>query len=343
MQHKITRKQDLLRANGTLSESGYAVAPILNYDRDAVKAGKLRIKEWDYYLISNSEFAVALTIADNSYMGMDSISLIDFKKPWQHTKSPIRLFPMGRTNMPSSSEDGDTEHYCKNHFLSFKRSSGRRFLRFHMDNFYDSKTISGEISLEDHKGDSMVIATPFADDPLAFYYNQKINCMKARGYITLGDKSYIFHPDDSFGTLDWGRGVWTYRNTWYWGSASGLVDGIPFGFNIGCGFGDTSQATENMVFYNHKAHKLSHIAFNIPTINGKDSYLEPWFFTSNDERFKMIFQPLIDRAAKTNLGILCSDQHQVFGHFTGRVILDDGTVLNIKNFPGFAEKVFNKW
>ena len=39
------------------------------------KAGKLRIKEWDYYCVNNGHFALALTIADNSYMGLDSISL----------------------------------------------------------------------------------------------------------------------------------------------------------------------------------------------------------------------------------------------------------------------------
>ncbi len=46
--------------------------------------------------------------------------------------------------------------------------------------------------------------------------------------------------------------------------ASGLVDGVPFGWNIGYGFGDTSAATENMLFYNGKAHKLHSVQFHIP-------------------------------------------------------------------------------
>lgn len=48
-------------------------------------------------------------------------------------------------------------------------------------------------------------------------------------------RSYQFDPEDSFAVLDWGRGVWTYHNTWYWGSASYHVDGVPFGWNIGYG------------------------------------------------------------------------------------------------------------
>lgn len=32
------------------------------------------MKEWDYYYVGNDHFGVALTIADNSYMELDSIS-----------------------------------------------------------------------------------------------------------------------------------------------------------------------------------------------------------------------------------------------------------------------------
>ena len=116
---------------------------------------------------------MALTIADNSYMGLDSISFIDFRKPWQHTKSPMRLFPMGHTHMPETSETGYTETMCKNHFLSFRKEKDRRFLKFHMDHFYDHKTLDGEITLEDHSGDSMVIAMPFCGRPPGLLRNQK--------------------------------------------------------------------------------------------------------------------------------------------------------------------------
>ena len=185
----------------------------------------------------------------------------------------------------------------------------------------------------------MVFASPFKLDKKAFYYNQKINCMPASGIVRCGGDEYAFSPEDSFGTLDWGRGVWTYKNTWYWGSASGLLNQVPIGFNIGYGFGDTSAATENVLFYNGTAHKLDEVTFHIP----KNDYLKPWVFSSNDKRFEMDFVPIIDRSAKTSLGVLSSNQHQVFGRFSGRVILDSGKELSIKALTGFAEKVINKW
>ena len=74
MQHEITAAQPLLDEKGNLREAGYCKKLLPIYRRRDIKAGALRIKEWDYYLVNNGHFAVALTIADNGYMGLDSIS-----------------------------------------------------------------------------------------------------------------------------------------------------------------------------------------------------------------------------------------------------------------------------
>ena len=107
-------------------------------------------------------------------------------------------------------------------------------------------------------------------------FNQKINCMRASGYFLFDGKRYEFNPTADFGTLDWGRGVWTYDNTWYWGSGNADINGNSFGFNIGYGFGNTSAATENVIFYNGKVHKLDDVTFHIP----ETGYMAPWTFTS---------------------------------------------------------------
>ncbi|MBR0131196.1 MAG: DUF2804 family protein, partial [Firmicutes bacterium] len=89
MQHEIKNRHALLDEKGQLTEPGYATSLILDYDRNAIKANKMRIKEWDYYLVTCDDFAVALTIDDNSYMGLDSISLLDFRTGMQITTSPM--------------------------------------------------------------------------------------------------------------------------------------------------------------------------------------------------------------------------------------------------------------
>ena len=364
MQYEIKTRHALLDEKGRLVEPGYTKGLLMDYDRSAIKANGLRIKEWDYYLICCRDFGVALTVADNSYMGLDSVSLLDFRTGWQQTTSPMAFMTLGKRNLPASSSNGDVIGSGRHHKIEFLHRGDHRLLRFSMDNFKDGKPISGEIRLENPDQESMVIVTPFAEKETAFYYNQKINCMPASGHVSFDGKLYVFHEGESFGTLDWGRGVWTYKNTWYWGSGSGLADGVPFGFNIGYGFGDTSAASENMLFYDGKAHKLSQVTFHIPmkpkkfttrggccgtggiqvdTSDLVEDYLSPWTFTSDDGRFEMDFQPIMDRAALTDAKLISSDQHQVFGLFSGRAVLDDGQIIEIKDFLGFAEKVYNKW
>ena len=345
-QNEITKTIPLLDTQGNLTEPGWARHPWMVYDRQAVKAPRIRRKEWDYYLVAGEHFGLALTVSDNGYVGLDSISWLNFDERTETTKTPLRVMPLGRTGMPLSSEEGTVAIAGKDYGIAFHhtKQDGKpaRQLIFTMEKFLDGKTLEGSINLTDAPEESMNICTPFSE-PGQFYLNQKINCMRATGSVTLGDETFVFQPENSFGLLDWGRGVWPNRCTWYWSSASGLLDGVPFGFNLGYGFGEAHKATENAIIYNGKLHKLSHVKFHIPGKPGWEDWLSPWRFTDDAGRLDLDFVPILDRAAKIDVKAVSSDQHQVFGRFTGKLVLDDGTVLPVQDLLGFAEKVINRW
>jgi len=339
-QYQIIESADLLNEEGTLKQAGWAKDLLLRYNRRKIKASKFRIKEWDYYCILRESYGAAFTIADNGYLGFVSVTLFNFKESKGITKTTMTLFPLGSFNMFPTSKEGDIVFQNKAISLKLLRRQKQRIISVDIPSFTKKDSLSGSIILHQLPSlESMVIATSFPESKHTFYYNQKINCLPAEGKLSLGEQKFLFQPEDSFGVLDWGRGVWTYTNTWYWGSASGIVENESFGFNIGYGFGDTSRATENMLFYKGKAHKLEEVEFHIPP----DNYLKPWAFTSSDSRFEMTFQPIIDRHSNTNLLILQSNQHQVFGHFSGKAILDNGQEIRVRNLLGFAEKVYNRW
>lgn len=343
MQNIITKPTKLLNEKGELIQKGYSTSLILDYNRNDIKASIFRIKEWDYYLIYDGNYAIALTIADNSYLGLISASIIDFNKPKDITTSKMTILPLGRTNLPKTSKIGDTKYKNSNLDFQFLNDGKSRKLIAKYAKYYEDKDLEVNIELFEEPQDSMVIATPFASDPKAFYYDQKIVGMKAKGYFKLGDFKYDLDPS-SQGILDWGRGVWTYENTWYWSAACGYVNNEPFGFNLGYGFGDTSKATENVIFYKGKAHKINNVHFIIPKDKkGKEQYTDTWAFVSDDGRFEMYFEPIINRSSYSSVYIISSDQNQVFGKFTGFALLDNLTKIEVKDFIGFAEKVTNKW
>ncbi|RJX69192.1 DUF2804 domain-containing protein [Tsuneonella suprasediminis] len=339
MQHQM-EAGDLLDAHGRLIERGWARSEVRRYDRSAIAASGWRIKEWDYYCIADDDHALALTVADNGYLGFLGLSWMDLRAGTAESHGAVRAFPFGRMRLPPSADAGDIVQQQGDISIAFHHEPGGRRLTFSAPGFADGKGLSGEVWLDQPADDRMVIATPFADAPKAFYYNQKINCMPATGQVVLGGEQIAFSPDSAFAVLDWGRGVWTWDNTWYWGSASGLHEGRRFGFNIGHGFGDTSAASENMLFLDGRAHKLGEVTFHLP-----DGPLDAanWRFTSADGRFEMEFAPVVDRSSRAALGPILSDQHQVFGRYAGRAVLDDGTALDISGLTGFAERVHNRW
>ena len=293
-------------------------------------------------LYGNNFYGIALTIADNSYMGIGSVSVLDFRDGFWKTKSTLTLFPNGKTNLPETSKIGDCHFKSGKLEISFFNDGEKRRLVCKMKDFLKGKDFNCDVSLVDESTDSLVIATPFIKKK-HFYYNQKINCLKADGKATLGEKVYNFKTDDSFGVLDWGRGVWTYNNTWYWASMSGKIGDKTLGFNLGYGFGDTKSATENMIFYDGEAYKTEQVTFRIPTdAKGKDIYMNEWLFTSSDKKVELKFKPILDRCDNTNLLVIKSLQHQVFGRFSGTLICGEKTIV-IKNMLGFAEKVKNCW
>lgn len=334
----------LLDSSGKLVQAGYALSAVKKYDRDAIKASPLRIKEWDYYAVTDGEYFLALTIADIGYISMASASIVDCPGGKYKTSSAIGFMPLGRTGFPSSYEQGDVFLRVGKRRFSFVNDGTARRLKCEFPGFKDGKTLSADITLTCPQRDNMVIATPFDGDDRAFYYNAKLNCLTASGYFELGGKRHNFDPAVSLGVLDWGRGVWTYRNTWYWSSLSCYVDNVRFGFNLGYGFGNTSAASENMLFYDGKAHKLDKVTFNIPSApQGGENYSGEWTITDNEKRLRLTFIPEVDRYDGINLGVLKTDQHQVFGCFYGKAVLDDGTVVELSGQRGFAEKVYNKW
>lgn len=339
---RLMGKGELLDANGHLVERGWAASEVRRYERAAIGVAPddTAIKEWDYYAILSPDFGLALTVADNGHMGFLGVSWMDFQTR-SFVNGGVGLpAPHGAMDLPPSADAGDIVHAHPKLEIAFRFAPGGRVLTFDAPDFDKGAGISGEIVLAQPPMDRMVIATPFAEQATAFYYNQKINCMPASGHVVYAGKRYAFEPTSAFAVLDWGRGVWTYDNTWYWGSASGLVDGKPFGFNIGYGFGDTSAASENILFFDGKAHKLTELEFHLPD-GAHDS--GPWRFTSSDGRFEMTFEPIVDRHADFAMGPVSSRQHQVFGKFSGVAVLDDGTRLEVRDLIGFAEEVENHW
>lgn len=336
MQKEINKPTILLDEKGYLREPGWAKQLFWEYNREKISPENLiRIKEWDYYLLANENYAVSFSIAFVGRGSQITTTFMNFNKGVHFQKSSLSIedinLPLNEID-PVNIKTIDSKGSCIQHGKKTK-------IKICMNEFYEDKNLIIDAELDSPEIEKMVIATPFNEGKELFFYNMKHNCMRVTGNMILGSDVYDFTPDKTFAVRDWGRGLWPHNTHWYWGSASGNLKGKDFGFNLGYGFGNLSAATENMIFYKGKAHKFDQIVFKIPT----DSYLNQWTIESNDERFMMTFNPVLDRNTAAFEDGYGTEQHQVFGKYSGKAVLDDGSIIKVNNFFGFAEDVVFQW
>lgn len=332
MEHRFMQPGPVLDEKGH-PVSGWASSGLLQYRRKAIRAPFYRIKEWDWYQVSNDHLALQFTYGHASYAGQAGVMLFDFKKGEQiFVKDIILPLPFGSLHLEESAEeDGVLEYDKKDMKLRFEKRGDVRYLLCRCEG------LEAEVTLERKNPNSLVLNVPFDEYPTAFYYNQKISCMTAKGRCVANGVEYVF-DEDAWGLLDWGRGVWPFHNEWYWSSATGRLSDEVFGFNLGCGFGNTSAATENCLFYKGNIHKLGPVRFELGA-----AYSDPWRLRDGAGRLDITLAPTYDRETAIKLLWVDNNTHQMFGTFSGRAVLDDGTELEVKDITGFAEHAVNNW
>ena len=341
-------KTPLLAEDGTvLVKGGWARHCLFEYNREYSKPNK-RKKEWDFYQISNGKYMLQISFANISIAGYGSICLVDIEKG-ETVTAPMALFVGGNDKyvLPACSDQPSVVDFVvgKGHF-KFITEETKRTLSVQMEN--KGVPITAEFEMDMMPGlEGITTVLPFKDYPTRYFMTTKMVCMPCGGVLTIGEKKYEFSKEDTFCSLDWGRVNTPYKLVWYWGSGSTYVtdkDGNkhPFGFEITWGIGDESNATETCIFYDGKVHKIGSV--DVKTVPKPDKYMEPWEFISEDNRFNLTMTPFYDHHSDLNIiNLLRMHSHQVHGKWNGNVVLDDGTVVEIKDMYAFCEYVENKW
>lgn len=346
MQREINSSGPLLDSSGSLNHVGWSRAQLLDCNMELASFyphlfrpfQRFRLKRWDYYAIFTPQRFFSATIADLGYAGNIFVYTLDFGTHELHEESLVIPLAKG-ISLPRNSTDGNSYFEDGRARLFFQSKRDNRHISVSWLGFHDGRGIQADIRLScPPEHESMTIIIPIGRK--RFYYNRKINCLPAEGYLHYGDIREELDPQESLGSLDWGRGVWAYRSFWNWASASGtLSDGRTIGLNLGSGFGDTSAATEDCLILNGRINKLGKVRF----LYDPKHYTKAWRFEDSEGRLALNFQPFTERVARTNLGLIFSEAHQVFGRYAGNVITDEGERLQIEGLTGFAEEHHARW
>ena len=334
MNHEITCKTELLTANGELNAIGYAKKMNFIYNRVCARNIPFKLKEWNFYQFQSGHYVIQFTMGHLSYVGQVAITLLDLNtgEKWSYsTMKPLFV--------PDLDLNPENQSFCeykgKHCHLIYRITPSQRVIEFVGRN-KQYKNIDIIFSIEnDIHNEKLVIATPF-EKPTQFYLNYKENYYKVTGVARFDDKEVIF--ENATGLLDWGRGIWPYSHEWYWGNLTSDIDGVPFGFNIGWGFGDTSNATENIYFYNKKGYKLDQVIAEWD----QNDLMKTQHIRDTEGKFDCTFTPLYNNHTENKFVVVDTACDQVYGYFTGSIETEDGR-KEFKNVLAFLEHAVNKW
>jgi hypothetical protein len=342
-QRELDRASPLLDAQGNLVQVGWARQPLLDCNLEDARfyalrlLQRFRIKRWDYYGLTTATRFYAFTLADLGYAGQVFAYVVDFESGKFHEETLTLPLARGIT-LPRNSDEGTSAFQGSQARLVFQAEPEARRISVEWPGFGDAGLAAEIVFHLSPEHESMVIVIPIAGK--RFYYNRKVNCLPAEGWIEYAGERTELRPTEHLGNLDWGRGVWKYNSFWVWASGSGfLPDERRVGLNMGFGFGDTSAATENALFLDGRIHKFGQVDF---TYDPGD-FMQPWRMVSADGRVNLEFVPFLGRVATTNLVIITSEVHQMFGRYYGTLRADDGEVIRLEGLTGFAEEHHARW
>jgi len=298
-----------------------------------------RKKKWNFWIVLNEEISISMVIANIDYTGMANVTLMDLRNKTVLSDNVV-LVPKGAgMDMPEEVEK-DVKLIKKYLKLSFTQEENGIRLRVDCPGGQNGK-LRADIMLSKPPGhETLNVVIPWNDTD-EFYFMSKQNTLAATGKVQHGDREYVFGPEDSFGVLDFGRGMWPSDFIWNWASFNHRQDGELIGINMGSKWTDGTGYNENGLCLNGRLYKISEdLIFEYDT---KD-FMKPWRIrTGITDDLDLVLTPTFDKTGgKSSEGSKTGGTHQCFGHFNGRVRAGD-RIVQIKNAFGWAEQVIGGW
>ena len=221
-----------------------------------------------------------------------------------------RHFLKNHRVLPEASENLQNSNFsCEEMRLSFIRHNDKRKILLCAPEleFLDARfTLIQPDDLE-----SLCTMRSWKDTRTAFLFDRKLNCMKASGILRLGDETVSISEDENaFASLNIIRGRLPRKTSDRWLTCCLSIDDHTLGIDIVPG-GESTLVYDGM---------LQRIA-SVKEETGKE-------FRSSDGRLDLSFS--IIPSSET-----VSDMQ--FGYCTGKVILDEGTVIDIRDVPAVME------
>lgn len=295
-----------------------------------------RKKRWNYWAVTSETHLFSVTVSNIDYAGLVFVYVADFANDMFNEMTQI--VPLGRgCNLPDT-VNADVVFARDGLRVDMLQTDNSLDLAVDIANF-EGLPLTAKFTITTppaHESLNMVV--PWDDK--TFQFTSKQNTLPTVGTVKFGDETIRFSGEQSFACLDYGRGIWPRNCVWNWGSASGRQNGRSLGLNLGGQWTDGTGMTENGICVNGKLTKISE---DLHWQYDKSNFMTPWRITAPSGSIDLTFTPFMERVAASNLWLVKSEVHQMFGRYHGTVKTAEGEIIPVENLIGWAEDHIAKW
>jgi hypothetical protein len=277
-------------------------------------------------------------VANLDYLGVVFVYFLDFETQ-RFIETSVSV-PLGRGCDLPETVDGDIRFGSDGLKVSFLTTAeGGTRIRVRAPRF-GGEPLEADVNVtRPPEHETLNVVIPWSSS--RFQFTSKQNTLPTAGSVRVGDTEYVFSGAESFACLDYGRGIWPFNCFWNWGAAAGVQKVGTVGLNLGGGWTDGTGMTENGLCVDGRLSKIGdELDFDYDAVD----YMRSWLIRSRgSDRVNLRLDPFFERVAKTDLGLLKSEVHQVFGRYSGTVVSEAGEAIALDGLIGWVEQHEARW
>jgi hypothetical protein len=327
MQQRLYRPLPLLDTEGRLIESGYALAPLWEYDPQKVKMPKKTIKEEDTAVFFSDSAIFFVRVGHQGRLHSVSITLADLHRNQIDTATRSHVaFRKQNSNYSISPEKGVTGGFGKMYDITIRTEGQELHAYGHM---YDFLGINRPLLFDFVVGlatePCLQVAMP-ARGSRGFFCRTFMPGVHADGRVVLGERDILFPSAFSHAAYLWTRAAYRGRIPSASLSSVGMVEGELLSLRLVMGGFRDRLGSENVVFHGGVAHKLGTLSFEEK---------EEGLILIHDEQKRLQAQFHCSLQAESGEHSLFGKTvlQERYGYLSGEVILDSGKKVVFQSLP----------
>lgn len=316
--------------NLNIMDARYDVIPGLPAP-DPVKA--LRLKRWQFYLITHPRFALGMVIIDLGFASSSFMYVFD--------RDTGRLAPRKRLTLDRGTKVSDSlwHGHClfrqKNYSIEIRNNldSGTHEISLHMKGD-GAPDVQGEITLHQNPGGTRPMSVCMPVRPGRFMYSTKA-ASTVSGSVSIGGEQFALDPARDTAFMDEHKAFYPRHTYWKW-AALAFVD--PGGRLV------AANMTDNLVKDQHAWNENGILTPDANDLLGPVRFeydpsdvMKPWRLKDLDNRVNLTFTPLAVKTDNTNAVLIRTDYRQPMGLFNGTLACCGGEIIQVRDAFGVTE------